>query len=137
MIRSVIKNFISGWKLNISLLLLHSYSSYSQLLSEDVRLNTTYFFIMKIQTDESFSKLSLIIHVILASINLKRFTEKEAKTIEGGRGGGGGGGDNLKQYSHISAMYQINKIYGRLKETAEIQNSTKVSNLNYSASRNN
>ena len=136
MIRSVIKNFISGWKLNISLLLLLSYSSYSQLLSEDVRLNTTYFFIMKIQTDESFNKLSLIIHVILASINLKRFTEKEAKTIEGGRGRGGGG-DNLKQYSHISAMYQINKIYGRLKETAEIQNSTKVSNLNYSASRNN
>ena len=135
MIRSVIKNFISGWKLNISLLLLLSYSSYSQLLSEDVRLNTTYFFIMKIQTDESFSKLSLIIHVILASINLKRFTEKEAKTIEGGRGRGGG--DNLKQYSHISAMYQINKIYGRLKETAETQNSTKVSNLNYSASRNN
>ena len=91
---------------------------------------------MKIQTDESFSKLSLIIHVILASINLKRFTEKEAKTIEGGAGGEGRG-DNLKQYSHISAMYQINKIYGRLKETAEIQNSTKVSNLNYSASRNN
>ena len=45
---------------------------------------------MKIQTDESFSKLSLIIHVILASINLKRFTEKEAKTLEGGRGGGEG-----------------------------------------------
>lgn len=74
--------------------------------------------------------------MILASINLKRFTEKQARTIEELERGRGGG-DNLKQYSHISAMYQINKIYARLKETAEIQNSTKLSNLNYSASGNN
>ena len=75
--------------------------------------------------------------MILASINLKRFTEKQARTIEELDRGRGGGGDNLKQSSHISAMYQINKIYARLKETAEIQNSTKLSNLNYSASGNN
>ena len=74
--------------------------------------------------------------MILASINLKRFTEKQARTIEELERGRRGG-DNLKQYSHISAMYQINKIYARLKETAEIQNSTKLSNLNYSASGNN
>ena len=60
----------------------------------------------------------------------------QARTIEELERGRGGG-DNLKQYSHISAMYQINKIYARLKETAEIQNSTKLSNLNYSASGNN
>ena len=52
------------------------------LVSEDVRLNTTYFFIMKIPNRWELQQISLIIHVILASINLKRFTEKQAKTIE-------------------------------------------------------
>ena len=106
-------------------------------VSEDVRLNTTYFSIMKIPKRWELQQIIINYSCDTGFNQFKKIYRKTSKNYWRIGKREGGGGDNLKQYSHISAMYQIIKIYARLKETAEIQNSTKLSNLNYSASGNN
>ena len=56
--------FIRGRKLNISLVLIaHSYFA----VPKNIRLNSTHYFIMKFQRNNSFNKSLLIIHQILTS----------------------------------------------------------------------
>ena len=53
--------FIRGRKLNISLVFI----TQSFALSKSIRLNSTYYLIMKTPKNDSFNKLHLIIHQIL------------------------------------------------------------------------
>ena len=57
--------FIKGRQQNISTVFItQSFSA----VPKDVRLNCTHFFVRKVQTNESFNKLHLIIHQILTLI---------------------------------------------------------------------
>ena len=60
--RTVAVLFISGRKLSISLVFMtQSYLA----IPKDVRLNSTYYFIMKISNKEELNKLQLMIHQIM------------------------------------------------------------------------
>ena len=60
--RTVAVLFISGRKLSISLVFItQSYLA----IPKDVRLNSTYYFIMKISNKEELNKLQLMIHQIM------------------------------------------------------------------------
>ena len=68
--------FIKGRNLNISTAVItQSYFA----VPRDARLNCTYFLFWKFQTNDSFNKLHLIIHQILAMKTMNRYKECTAK----------------------------------------------------------